>query len=272
MHYERIEPEKNLNRFIECYWLIQEDDPTQRTQKIIPDGFPELIFHFGDPYLVNLNSSWKLQSKTLLAGQITKHFYLQNTGISDIIGIKLNPTALTHLFDIPMPGLTDQVVDISMLPDMGLRALDAGLRSDINRETRMKRLNEYFSALAEHSVVKNNPVDRAIELIFIKNGMITVNEILSAINLSERQFERLFKKHVGLSPKFYARIIRFNYIFQLKEQKGEFWKDLALDAAFYDQSHFIRDFKAFTGESPSAYFFDEPNMANFFLKMKKKIK
>jgi AraC-like DNA-binding protein len=98
--------------------------------------------------------------------------------------------------------------------------------------------------------------------------MLTVTELCETVYISERQIQNLFKKYVGLSPKLFARIIRFSYIFQLQEKKEQNWAGLAYDAAFYDQAHFIRNFKNFTGESPAAYGFDENNMANFFLKKK----
>jgi transcriptional regulator GlxA family with amidase domain len=84
--------------------------------------------------------------------------------------------------------------------------------------------------------------------------------------ITERQLERLFKKYIGLSPKFYSRIIRFNHIFQLVKEKRISWLEITHLSGYFDQSHFIRDFKAFTGEEPSQYFFDAPDMANFFLK------
>ncbi len=96
--------------------------------------------------------------------------------------------------------------------------------------------------------------------------MVAVAVMAQSIGLSERQLERLFKKYIGLSPKFYTRIIRFSTIFELIQQEDPGWAGLAYESGFYDQSHFIRNFKAFTGEDPSRYGFDEKNMANFFLK------
>jgi AraC-like DNA-binding protein len=83
--------------------------------------------------------------------------------------------------------------------------------------------------------------------------------------LSERQLLNQFRQQVGLSPKLYARIIRLNYIFQLMMEKKEKWSLLAYEAAYFDQAHFIRDFKTFTGDNPGQYAFNEKNFANFFL-------
>src|SRR4051812_15605631 len=102
MDFRRIEPTGNASRAVECYWYVKDDDTTPVKQKIIPDGFAEIIFHFGDHYRINLDGRWKKQGKRLLAGQITKHFFLENMGRSDMLGIKLKPTAIAHLFNIPM--------------------------------------------------------------------------------------------------------------------------------------------------------------------------
>src|SRR5687768_15237460 len=95
MSFERIAARAELSRFIECFWIVDDPDPSPVIQKIIPDGFPEMIFHFGDPYLIKLNTKWTRQSPSLLGGQMTSRFFLKNTGVSSILGIKFKPAALS---------------------------------------------------------------------------------------------------------------------------------------------------------------------------------
>jgi AraC-like DNA-binding protein len=268
MLFKRIEPSPGLGHVIECYWIIEDEEPSPKKQKIIPDGFAEIIFHFGDPYRIKLSTQWKLQSKSLVAGQITKHFLLENTGTSDVLGIKLKPTALTHLFDVHMHLITDKVPDLKMFLRRQISPLEAAIRKSFDHDDRIVRIEEYFKNLSHVKSWKETPTDKATSLIFENRGMTTVPELCSAAGVGERQLENLFKKFVGLSPKFFSRIIRFNYIFDLVQKNKQRWSSLAYDAAYYDQSHFIRNFKNFTGESPSAYSFDEQNMANFFLNKK----
>jgi transcriptional regulator GlxA family with amidase domain len=85
------------------------------------------------------------------------------------------------------------------------------------------------------------------------------------VGLSERSLERYFKQWIGLTPKFYSRIIRFAHIFELVNKDQKNWAEISAQAGFYDQAHFIKNFRAFTGEEPSKYGFKEANMANFFL-------
>src|SRR5690349_2831924 len=113
MYFKRIDPTPENCRWIECYWIIENDDATPVIQKIIPDGFPEIIFHYGDPYRINLNDAWEIQSKNLLAGQISRYFFLENTGKASMLGIKLKPATLTSIFEIDMETLTDKVYKLS---------------------------------------------------------------------------------------------------------------------------------------------------------------
>jgi AraC-like DNA-binding protein len=266
MFFNRYVPDPSLVKLIECYWVAEDDDPQPRIQKIIPDGFTEIIFHVGDPYRINLSGEWMLQSRSLFAAQITKHFLLENTGRSGMIGIKFKPTALSWLFNVSMHSFTDTVVDISTALGNRMDKVEANLRSASDIESRIAILNDYFSSLAEVIPSGQAKVDQAVEQTLAKYGAVTVGELAALLQISERQLERLFNKHVGMSPKRYARIIRFNKIFELIQQGDFAWVDMALEAGFADQSHFIRNFKAFTGEDPTAYGFNERTMANFFLK------
>lgn len=262
MQFNRIEPPAELKHLVECYWIVKGNDPTPSLQKIIPDGFPEIIFHFGDPYRIELKNEWETQAISLVAGQITKYFFLENTGPSDILGIKLKPTALTQLFGTNMSLLKDEVISFSVFGNKVLNKINQLIREVNDSNDRIRIINEHLTKLS----IQINPVEKAIESIFLSNGMLTVTSICEQCEITERQLERHFKKYIGLSPKFYARLIRFSYIFQIAQETKLSWTEVGLESGFYDQPHFIKNFKAFTGEDPSRYFFDEPNLANFFLK------
>lgn len=266
MFFKRIEPSPGLQKFIDCYWVIESEDNTRVKQKIIPDGFPELIFHYGDAFRIQIGQKWQLQSKGLVAGQIKKHFFLENTGRSGVFGIKLMPAALTHLLGISMRDFTDKVVSIEELNSEFLLKLNNEVRG-CKVYTEMFEAAEKVLQKKEKEIdIKDPVIDKIVAAIFNSNGSIGISEIQKEFFITERQLQRLFQKYIGLSPKFYSRIIRFNYIFQLLKEKQLSWLEITHFSGYFDQSHFIRDFKEFTGEEPSNYLFDAPDMANFFLK------
>ncbi|MXV16262.1 helix-turn-helix domain-containing protein [Hufsiella ginkgonis] len=267
--FKRVAPSPELAAIIECYWIIISDDATPAEQKIIPDGFVEIIFHLGDPYVIRLKDRWEEQPTALLAGQISRHFMLKNTGRSHMVAIKLKPTAVYHLFGLDMHLLKDRVADLHQaIKGDPFRHLETVLRDTPGHREVTGLLNDCFKKLLADSDYRPGPADRAVELITGNHGMISVSKLLPGSGTGERRLEYLFRKMVGLSPKLFARIVRFNYIFSLVDEEETNWSEIVYKAAFFDQSHFIRNFKAFTGENPSAYAFREKNIANFFLQPK----
>ncbi len=265
MHYESFSPSGPLKKFVKEYWVFENEDPTIDQQKIIPDGFSEIIIHYGDSYRINLSGKWETQSSILFSNQISKFFFLENTGSSGMIGIKLYPTAFYELFQKDVSNFTDQVVSLDQILDMVDPQLTNLTNRSLSISDRVSMAESYLLKLsANHE--SQEKVKQCIDLIFETHGMIDVDQMASNVALSTRQLERLFKKVVGLTPKFYCRIIRFNYIFEVIKEQNDSWIKTALQSGYFDQSHFIKNFKEFTGEEPTSYGFDEVNLANFFLK------
>ncbi len=267
MIFKRIEPVGSLKEFVECIWIIESTDTTPTVQKIIPDGFAEIIFHFGDRYRIKIGNRWQVQGRSLLAGQIKKYFFLENTGRSGVLGIKCKPAAVTHLFCIEMDLLADKVVPLSSIRSRKLQQLGKNINFSDHKTmaaTTQKYLLEMLAAKDQYEPV----IDEAIRLVFSSNGTMSVKDICKSLFITERRLQRLFKKYIGIPPKAWSRIIRFNYLFELIKHGKTSWPDITYLSGYFDQSHFIRDFKAFTGEEPSNYFFDEENLANFFLRKK----
>jgi AraC-like DNA-binding protein len=174
------------------------------------------------------------------------------------------PAALGLLFDINMDSFTDRVVSLRTLGHPKLKVIENLVKKADSHSARIDAITEYLSRNVP--MIDDRPINSAVEKILSSNGTISVTEICRDSGCSERQLERLFRKYVGLSPKLYSRIVRFAYIFQnMQGSKKMNGSELGIASGYYDQSHFIRNFKDFTGEDPSRYFFDHPTLANFFL-------
>lgn len=267
MIYKQQEPSTTLKSLIKSFWLIDsEDDASTYTQKIIPDGYPELIFHYKAPFKANISGSWFLQDKHLVAGQIRNHFFLKNEGHIGMLGIKLQPWALRLLFNLDMSALTDKVFAVEDLKLSQLDSITKIAKQDTTFEHRIAAIEEQFETLIDLHTHTESLGQQAAQYIINCKGEITMQAVIDKIGIYERSLERYFKTHIGLSPKLYSRIIRFSNIFKLVQKADFNWSDVTYLAGFYDQSHFIKNFKEFTGEEPSNYGFNDQNMANFFLK------
>ena len=111
MIYLQKEPIVGFSRIIKSFWMIDgEKNKKIHTEKIIPDGYSEMIFHYQQPYHSNIKGTWNTQEKYIIAGQIRNYFFLKNTGRIGMFAIKFQPWALNTLFGINMQTLTDSVV------------------------------------------------------------------------------------------------------------------------------------------------------------------
>lgn len=267
MLYLQKGPIIQLSRFVRKFWLIDSDGQTVvQRQKIVPDGYPEIIFHYKEPYRININGGWEEQSKYLVAGQIRKHFYLENTGHSGMFGIKFQPWALRILFGFDMHKLTDKVIPVDLDCFEFFKDFKKVLELSSSFEEKINAVQNLLLKFIATSKFTYSSGEEAVKIILKHKGAVNFKDICKSKEISQRGLERYFKNHIGLNPKFYSRIIRFSHIFHLFKKHQKDWLDISYYAGYYDQSHFIRNFKEFTGEEPSKYGFSKKNMGNFFFK------
>lgn len=132
MEFTRMSPHPALAELIECYWMMYSDETMPVVEKIIPDGFTELIFNYRDVYQSQISGNWSLQTPNLLAGQLRSFFYLKNTGATGSVAIKLKPAALTQLFSLNMEQYVDQIVNLNSLPHPALQTLTEKISTAVN--------------------------------------------------------------------------------------------------------------------------------------------
>ncbi|MGB5818458.1 MAG: helix-turn-helix domain-containing protein [Saonia sp.] len=267
MEFYEAKPSVAVSHVIQNFWMIKENDFTKGFhEKIIPDGYPEMIFHYGDSFECNINGRWELQESCLMAGQIRNHFYLKNTGQIGMFALKLKPWVLKKFFNIPMDTITDQVVAIDFNRFKALVPLRQIALSGASFEEKVSKTEHWIATFLEESTVEVKKGEQAVHMILDHKGTVSIQEIAYEVGLTRRGLEHYFKTYIGVSPKFYSRIIRFSKIFELVQEASVDWAEITFRAGYYDQSHFIKNFKEFTGEEPSRYGFTERNMANFFLR------
>lgn len=176
--------------------------------------------------------------------------------------ICFQPSGLHRLLKIPMSEIYDQDFDTRLLMGNG---------NEIDEITeRLKEADDWdhmisiveFYLLKKISQVKPIlPVDKAMAVLVNTGGSGTIESLASLACLSLRQFERKCTERLGMPPKQYARLIRFCKAYQLKELFPEkTWTEIAYKSGYYDQMHFIRDFKKFAGITPS--FIHEEELTN----------
>lgn len=180
--------------------------------------------------------------------QARKHGELRSSGSFRTIGINFQPAAVKPVFGLNANELTDQSVCINQLAKTSLNDQLLNCRSV---QQQASCLFTFLQAQLHRHEDENKKLDYAIAAL--QQGK-KLSHVLHELNLSERSLERLFLTHVGITPILYVRICRFQASVSFLQQ-GRFRSltTLAYSLGYFDQSHFIRDFKLFSGVSPRIY-------------------
>ncbi|QHT70630.1 AraC family transcriptional regulator [Rhodocytophaga rosea] len=258
MIYQRYSPCSELAPFVECYfiWDSQNQPIDNLMVESPPSGFCSIVFNGGDPYyLQNKKYEKLLVPQQFVAGQAIYSYKLFLQGTISQAGIVLKPAALATLFDLPTYQYTEERIDLTQVfPATLIHKYKALLASASQAIEKVKLLESFTLHYYQTNQPRPDFIDKAADLIMLKNGMLNVKEMMEGVYMSRRNFERQFFKKVGLSPKYYARIRRMAYLFhQIAGKQKVNWPLLLNQSTYYDQSHFIKDFIEFTGRTPQQY-------------------
>ena len=253
MFYQEFHPHPSLTPFIHCYWVLEYSASTEDTEIIIPDGQTEIILNYGNPF-AEIDHLHEIPQKSFfVCGQIDRALKLKPSSQVGVVGIRFKSVGLYPLIGIPLKELNNQRVDISELLDPDQGFLERFHVCD-NHETRISIVDHYLHRLLIGKVV-DPAVDYFAELLQNNSGQKSLDHGYDQMGFSERHMRRKFQLWTGWSPQKMNTILRLQKALKLwKSRKFNQLTPLALEAGYYDQSHFIGDFKYIVGELPSSYF------------------
>lgn len=173
-----------------------------------------------------------------------------------LFSINFQPNGFNKLFGIPQHLFTDNIFSGDEVFDGTMTQFFEQLQEAADIE-KMAYIADIFliKVLSKRKNINaRDPIAAASGLILNSNGLIHIDKLAAFSNMSFRNFERSFKDQVGTSPKLFARIIRFNYALTQKLKRPDInWTTIALECGYFDQMHFIKDFKQFTGIVPNTF-------------------
>lgn len=269
MHYNEYPPSGKLEQYVKCYWQLEQDEDEaslKERERIFPDACTEMIFHFGDLFRKYTGGSHsELQPRCFIHGQLKRYMEVEPSGRVGIFSVRFKPAGLGRFIDRDMSALNDKVIPLEDL--WGNDAINFELKI-LEAENHLQRISitEEFllTKLCGDGSVHKLLAD-CVAKVIESNGSSSIESICSEFSIGKRQLERLFISGVGLSPKFVSRIIRFNHALQLIENNsGGNFTSVAFEGGFYDQAHFIKDFRELTGLNPKQYFAENPVLVKFF--------
>jgi AraC-like DNA-binding protein len=239
-------PSPPLRRYIDRIRLGHERIPPGQTvvERVIPDGAVHVLFH--------LASSTGAHAAEV-AGPSSTAELIAMTGTVEAVGLQLRPGGVAAVLGVPAAELAGRSVDLASLWGPAAATIVERL-AGAPRHLRAPLLEHILHQRLARAADPHRGAALAMRRIATTGGRLRVGDLAGELGVGERRLEQVFRDHVGLSPKAASRLMRFRAAVDLLQQTPRpSWADLAHDAGYYDQAHLVRDWKAVSGRSPSAF-------------------
>jgi AraC-like DNA-binding protein len=204
------------------------------------------------------------QPKAFISGQSVDYSDLLQTGAVDMICVNFQPHGARAFFDMPINELYNSSVDVDATSDRALTELQDRLLNTSDNSLCVQHIEKFLLGRLRVSKFYNYQRMEAA-LKSINAGQGSVEQLAGVSCLSYKQFKRVFAEYVGANPKDFLRIIRFQkalYTLQLQPKIG--LAQLSVECGFYDQPHLIREFKSFSGYTPTEYLAECAPYSDYF--------
>ena len=254
-----VPPPEPLINVVDCFRISHYLGKEKLAVRVCPHGSAGLVFQDGldgqgHSAIENIvtGDGRVFQAPTLfLHGQVTRLSVMNFQGPYVTIQVVLKPQALKSLFDLAD---ASSLTNGSMEPgQFGAETLNVQLLSATTDGQRLVLLTDFLCRKLEQANGYDPLIKESLDFIDQNFGCVTINSLVKRFYISRRQFEKRFVREVGIPPQFYIRVKRFNEAMKLIDSgKYETLADVAYALGFFDQSHFIRDIKEFSGITPTS--------------------
>jgi AraC-like DNA-binding protein len=255
MRYWEQRAAPRLAQHLECFWFVDDTEQSTAngaTERVLPDGCVEWIFHLGAPFQrETLAGEWEQQPRSFIVGELTRFLLLKPSGRIEIMGVRFKPGGAYRFLPFPLDHFTDNNIPTAEIWGREGAYLEEAILESSTALHRQQLMEEFLSARLDNTTPRLR-LDAAIDEIITSRGQTRIHDLAGQIGLSSRQLEREFRASVGVSPKALARIMRFQNLLRLVgEGPLREWSYLALESGYSDQPHMVREFREFSGQSPS---------------------
>ena len=251
MQHQEFEPPEELRDTIKCFWYDRRDFGEQQSSlEVLPDGYAEIIFHFGSTCSISYNGSLQPLPSPFMVGLLNQPVLFYSKNHLEIIGIRCFPWTVFDLLGLPSgkDGVRIFEHPIAQLQSTLNKSMHAG-----NIDEALARVKQYFLD-ARSQVAADSMLFKAGVAMRDANGTIPVSQVAAAAHATVRTLERKFKQSSGYSVKDVSGLMRFEQV------RNHLWlypdsniAGLAHELGYTDQSHLSREFRRYSGTTPAAF-------------------
>jgi AraC-like DNA-binding protein len=270
MTYNISKPSIFFSKYVKHYWAIENSLPAgkEHIQRIVPSGLTDLIFYLKDkPESSRKNNP--IIENTIISGQTNGFYDLKVIGDLALFSIIFQPHGLSMFFDIPSNELLNQNVPLRYILKDVVNELEEKLYHAKSFSERIMIAEQFLlpQFLKGKKKYNFNRIENSIHQINRSKGKINIEDLATKACYSRKQYERIFSNFIGISPKKFLRIVRFqNAINEKAKNESINLTELTYLCDYYDQSHMNNDFIKLSGKTPKQYFNECEPYSDYFQK------
>ncbi|HSR67801.1 MAG TPA: helix-turn-helix domain-containing protein [Acidobacteriota bacterium] len=260
MIYEQYRPNLPLSQFVEHLWFYSGYDPGHRREKLLPDGAIELIIDMEDTPKRLFASETSTQAQEFrgawISGEHKEYIIIEASPHSSMAGVRFRPGGAWPFFSFPMSELTNQVVQLDLIWGGDIALLREKLLETPSVGGKFRVMEEFLLGRAREHLLQDRTIAFALEQITTRPQFLVIGDLIEQVGYSHRHFLKRFKNCVGVTPKFLTRVFKFQHVIgSLEGLSGSDvnWAELCCDWGYYDQAHFINEFRSLSGLRPTDY-------------------
>lgn len=265
MAYYSYTPGPPLSEFIDSFWLC-EDAQSPRKERILPSGTIELVINLREDEVRIHNSiqpdCYKRFPGAIVSGTYSAAFVIDALQHASMLGVHFKPGGSVSFIGALASEVTDTHAGLEVFWGRPALELRTRLCEAATPREKFRLVEEMLIRRLRQPVKVHAAVPMALNVFGQMGGGLSVREAAREAGLSQRQFIRVFTDYVGLTPKFFCRILRFQRARALADASTRLnWAHLAAAAGYFDQSHLIHEFQELCGLSPAEYLAHSPKHA-----------
>lgn len=245
-----------LKKLIKYYWVIESQSPIEINHKLLPVSNVDFILNLSSPIKYLIDEKTEIVPTGFhFNGIRDKHYFISQTGRLRVIGISFFSTGLFPIFKMPISEFKNKTIDL----DLAISNFTESIMNKINESQSIPKVisiieNELIQKV-DMSFIPKKEILKIVDVFSENINDFNIKSLCNEYGINQRRLERIFNKYIGISPKLFYRISRFQQIInQIERISEENFTAIAYNNNYYDQTHFIKDFKLFTGSTPVDFF------------------
>lgn len=258
MESRKYTPAGALSAFVQCFWYWESAPLIHAKERLMPNGESSIIFNLRDDpiciYDADDMGRYTSHGLAVISGARTNCFVIDTSQEERVFGIQFQPGGAFPFFRAPASELKNTTVALECLWKEAAGELRERLLAASTIDSMFALAEKYLLAQLVRQLELHPAVDFARQHFCRSPHLATVASVLDRIGLSQHRFIQLFHHQVGLSPKAFCRVRRFQRVLHTVHGSRDVdWAQVALECGYYDQPHFIHDFREFSGLTPAQY-------------------